>query len=389
MVHRHVLVMILLRRNVLLFACATLLTLYMSSGSGIRQRLGVADSKPVSTVTGPKAAGGIRNRLLESNSSSSSSAQSKSVREPGIRKRLNLDQRAETNASAPLTKTLKRDWARGQATTPKVLQYARDAKLSGAANLGSLAEETTGKNNFRKMKRAAGPTAIPRTYIEIPKGESGFLYPHPVNDPVDAFCRAIKDDEKKLHRFGADLDQQVPDFWENISGTDLFTAIAANVDVSASLPGWIHGDGAPTNKVDGLFTISWGCTLARGPTATSRFIYTVCKESLITDGTLERLFDHLAFRMNVLVTGKEPERLWNGRKIQKLGRTSIQTAGSLRPFSSRGIGSSLGILYIYLDGTIAITCALTVGQAIRIKNYGGRGLELTGGGLQSGITNNF
>jgi hypothetical protein len=231
-----------------------------------------------------------------------------------------LDQRAETNASAPLTKTFKKDWARGQATTPKVLQYARDAKLSGAANLGSLAEETTGKNNFRKMKRAAGPTAIPRTYIEIPKGGSGFLYPHPVNDPVDAFCRAIKDDEKKLHRFGADLDQQVPDFWENISGADLFTAIAANVDVSASLPGWIHGDGAPTNKVDGLFTISWGCTLARGPTATSRFIYTVRKESLITDGTLERLFDHLAFRMNVLVTGKEPERLWNGRKNPKAGQ---------------------------------------------------------------------
>ena len=291
-----------------IIACL-LAVLGFASMPGVRDLLGLNTAKPPSAASEPPTRGGVRS-VLESASSSSSS---KPAAERSIRKRIGVE--ISKPPEQPLTKSLKKDWARGQTGTSNALKYARDAKASGATDMGPMAETTTGTNNFRKMKRAVGypKGATPKTYVDVAKGSNGFLTPHPILDPVDAFTRAIKNEERRFHRFAKDLDSEVPAFWAGVNDSPLYTAVAADIDTNKSIPGWIHGDGAPTNKVDGLFTISWGCVLARGSTATSRFIYTVVKESDIVDGALEKLFDHLAYSMNILARGVYPEFDFSGR----------------------------------------------------------------------------
>ena len=123
---------------------------------------------------------------------------------------------------------------------------------------------------------------------------------------------------------------------KNISHTPLHAAISSEIDPNKTFPAWIHGDGAPTNKVQGLFTISWGVVLARGSTATSRFIYTVMKESDIVDGTLEALFDDLAYNLNILLTGRYPENDRRGRKHPQAGQPINSTDWKLAVIFLKG-----------------------------------------------------
>ena len=144
--------------------------------AGIRQQLGLDAHWSTATViqaTDAKERGGIRQRTF---SSKPESKKRPAEKEPGIRKRLNLGSNAALQAppTAPLTASLVKSWARGRTTTSDALTFARDAKKSGASNLGAVSENTTGKNNFRKFKRAAGQPLTPISYIEIPKGQGGF-----------------------------------------------------------------------------------------------------------------------------------------------------------------------------------------------------------------------
>ena len=183
------------------------------------------------------------------------------------------------------------------------------------------------------MKRAVGypPNATPISYIEIPtkSAGTGFLKPHPILCPIDSFERAIRDEERRFKYLTADVDE-IPQFWNGIRNSTLFREISAHINPLKSYPCWVHGDGAPTNKVDGLFSISWGSVLARGPTATSRFLYTVIRESDLNDETLDALFADFAFRCNILVTGVHPALLKNGRINPKAGQP-INTDGFTAP----------------------------------------------------------
>ena len=182
-----------------------------------------------------------------------------------------------------------------------------------------MAEKCSETNQFRKMKRAVGypKTATPITYIDIPTASGGKS--HPILDPSDQFSRAVKDTKMFKRKLAGGADE-IPIFWNGVKHHPLYLEIAPQINLEKSFPFWIHGDGAPTNKVDGLFTVSFGSMLARGATAKSRFIFTVVRESDITDGTLEVIFDYLAYSLNMLVTGVYPEFQFNGLPHRLAGK---------------------------------------------------------------------
>ena len=68
-----------------------------------------------------------------------------------------------------------------------------------------------------------------------------------------------------------------------------------------------------------------GRLLARGSTATSRFIYIVMKESDIVDGALEAFFDDLTYSLYILLTGRYPENDRRGCKHPQAGQPTNST----------------------------------------------------------------
>ena len=115
-----------------------------------------------------------------------------------------------------------------------------------------------------------------------------------------------------------------------------------------------------------------GCVLARGSTAASRFIYTVVKESDIVDGTLEKLFDHLAYSMNILVRGVYPEFGFSGRPHPLAGQAINSNGWRMSIIFLKGTGSFCLILFTYPAGTTPLICALNVEHPIQSNCYCGR-----------------
>ena len=101
----------------------------------------------------------------------------------------------------------------------------------------------------------------------------------------------------------------------------------------------MHGDGAATHRTYGLFTLSWNPLHGHGSTNQTRFIFTVIKKSDLADGTLEQVFDRLAWSMNCLLEGKISARDWKGRKTPKRGASS-RKGWKAAMVQLRGIGSS-------------------------------------------------
>ena len=171
-----------------------------------------------------------------------SSAASSSVSEPsqpGVHQRLGKPESLDTCEKAPLQHSLGKDWCRGRTPTSSCLKYAKDAKASGAVNLGAMAEGSSKSNRFRKMKRAVGwpPAATPISYIEIPTKSAGpgFLNPHPILCPIDSFERAMADSERRIKYLCNDL-REIPTFWDNMENTDLFRTISGNIDREKTFP---------------------------------------------------------------------------------------------------------------------------------------------------------
>ena len=285
---------------------------------GVHQRLKSSSQKPTLPEPPKKISrGGVHQRSSAASSSVSEPSQ------PGVHQRLGKPESLDTCEKAPLQHSLGKDWCRGRTPTSSCLKYAKDAKASGAVNLGAMAEGSSKSNRFRKMKRAVGwpPAATPISYIEIPTKSAGpgFLNPHPILCPIDSFERAMADSERRIKYLCNDL-REIPTFWDNMENTDLFRTISGNIDREKTFPFFVHGDGAPTNKVDGLFTISIGSLLARGPTKSTRFIYTCIREADITDETLNELFTDLAVRLNILTAGVQPDLDKKGRPNPNKGK---------------------------------------------------------------------
>jgi hypothetical protein len=117
---------------------------------------------------------------------------------------------------------------------------------------------------------------------------------------------------------GSDADPEA--FWQGMEGQPIYTKNKDVISRERTIPIGLHGDGAPTNKVESLFTISWSSVTARGATKHTHFIYAAINKSQIGEGTLEELWDYLAWSFNALTTGRLPDCDWKGRKIKGAGR---------------------------------------------------------------------
>ena len=108
--------------------------------------------------------------------------------------------------------------------------------------------------------------------------------------------------------------------------TILYKPFKAHINTKTTLPGRIHADGAPTTKVDSIFTINWCSQVAEGPTIGKKLIFTCVKKSDMVDGTLERLWDYFAWAMNALLEGKVPQTDHRGRRLANAGQP-LKTKG--------------------------------------------------------------
>ena len=53
------------------------------------------------------------------------------------------------------------------------------------------------------------------------------------------------------------------------------------IDPQNTSPVPVHGDGAPTSKTDGLFTIQWSTDTVEGTTLEKTHVYTVLPKALL------------------------------------------------------------------------------------------------------------
>ena len=252
---------------------------------GIRQRLDL-DSQPSSSSVpadpeNPPKRGGIKRRVETSSAQPSIQPAAKG----GIRKRLekagatsDVDHALE-DAPKPFNKTMRQDWSRGIIGARQVLKYCSDAAAQGAHGLGRLADHTTLKNAHRDLIRALGwpESAPPLEWIEVPKGEKGFLLPHPILKPTCVFEHLVKVDEERFNRLIRGPEGDISDYWGNLRGHACVEAIREFLGPK-TVPIAMHGDGAATHKTEGLFTVSWASNTVRAPTIESKIIFTTIRK---------------------------------------------------------------------------------------------------------------
>jgi hypothetical protein len=106
---------------------------------------------------------------------------------------------------------------------------------------------------------------------------------------------------------------EIPFFWKNMQAghCPFYDDISHLIDSDRTCALGMHGDGAPTTKVEGLFTIAWNSLHAKPSSATkdSRFVFTVVKKSDVSNGVLKAVWDRLAWAMNALTESKFPDRV--------------------------------------------------------------------------------
>lgn len=281
---------------------------------GIKRRLRVGEATEAPPAAETRVRGGLQQRLCSASSSLAPHAETAPCRA----KRRKLEAEPEDVSNLPLNNTLRRDWARGILPSNKVLEYAAGAAQQGARGLASF---IGGDNNaHRKVVAALGyPEKAPRiSWIELPVAGGG-LKPHPILCPIDTLEALLKDPDKfEKHMRGEDFNVQ--DLWYGLRATTVFAANEMHINTSRSLAITIHGDGAPTTKADGLFTISWSSLHASGSTRHTKNIFTVVTKKNIGPGTLDALFSRLAWALNACCDGLMPEHDWQGRQCPDRGR---------------------------------------------------------------------
>ena len=282
---------------------------------GIKQRLRVDEATEAPPAAETTVRGGLRQRFC---SASSSSTAPRAKTAPHYAKRRKLEAEPEDVSNLPLTTSLRRDWARGILPSNRVLEYAAGAASQGARGLESFAGGD--RNAHRRVVAALGyPEKAPRlSWIEIPVAGGG-VKPQPILCPIDTLEALLKDPVKfQKHMRGEDLN--VEDLWYGLSGTKVFTANKMHINVTRSLAITLHGDGAPTTKADGLFTISWSSLHASGSTRHTKNIFTVVRKKDMGPGTLDTLFNRLAWALNACCDGLMPEHDWQGKPCPDHGR---------------------------------------------------------------------
>ena len=238
------------------------------------------------------------------------------------------------SASSALSRELKHEWAAGEMRSNKVKKIATlSARDGGAMDSRLVQRDASGelatgaaaskKAKFRDVKRAVGrPLSAPEIeWIGIP-GPSGQEVSHPVVCPIELMEALFLDKDRWAKNIVGD-ERRIAALWAGLAARDdpLWNGIKEHVtDPRRTLFYGVHGDGAPTHKTDGLFTISSGSITGVGATRDVRQVFSVVRKSMMGDGTVEALFDRFQWSCNVLLAGCFPEFDWKGRRCKRAGQ---------------------------------------------------------------------
>lgn len=283
---------------------------------------------------GRRPVGGIKRRLAEASAEASASSQptpivahvaasslSSSSATPfvrgGIRQRLQTMSPAVSGPglkNMPLLRSLKRDWAKGLIHSPQVQEYAQGAMAQGARGCERVAAAGASGAHPQNMQRAlisffGMPQGAPAfTWFSVPTKHGPvkhpFLLPHLWFQSL--YRSAPEHWATSIVRFAEDA----RNFWESMKDT----AFVKNhphlprSNWSRIVPFGMHGDGGAFSKQDSLYIFTWNSLLGTGSTRCKRFMFTIMKKSLMTEGTLDAIFKLFSWSMNVLLTGLTPER---------------------------------------------------------------------------------
>lgn len=305
----------------------------MQHTGGVRKRTantadgpGVADGAP--DHVGPPRRGGVRQRvgsdLRGSVSSAPVVAESSSFR-GGVRHRLLEPGSTSTSSHLPLFRSLKRDWARGKITSAQVQEYAAGASAAGAPSLGALAGAgqagTRPGNLFRSLVSAFGmPPGAPEFFwADIPVAGQKDLVPQPFILPHMLFHSLFKHRPMIWKNDLRGPDRFLCEFWRNNQRiVDLHGAMD-KPNLPKTVPLGVHGDAGAISNHESVLAISWNSIAAneKAKTLAKRFLFTVIKSSsLRPDGsTLEAIWGVFSWSMNALLSGRMPTKDYKGRCI--------------------------------------------------------------------------
>jgi hypothetical protein len=284
---------------------------------GVRQRLGkTAAPAPAPPQPAATGGGGVRQRL---GTTSDEHAASSSARGGGIKRKLAALAGETTSPDLPFNKALRRDWSAGKISSKTVVEYAMKASHQGAAGADALAGDS--RNAHRHLLSAIGyPAAAPEIdWIEVPD-KHGRLQAHPIICPLKWFEKVAADCQSRFEKVLLGSQRDVDEFWQQLQGHVIYEKNIERIDVHKSIPCTLHGDGAPTTKVDGLFSISWSSLLGTGTTIETRHVFTVLQKSMMSNDTLHAVFRRLAWAFNALAVGRMPQRDWTGNRLSDAGR---------------------------------------------------------------------
>jgi len=287
---------------------------------GVLSRLGL--HKPATPKSGPPPPlpphGGVRQRLGQPSSSHEVAATS--LRTGGVKRRLaEVPTRTSDDSQLPFNKALRRDWSSGKISSKTVLEYATKAAQQGAESASTLGGDI--RNAHRHLVKAIGyPKSAPDIeWIELPT-KDGRCIPHPIVCPLKWFEKMVAHDPSKFRDSVLGHDGDVAEFWTHMRDHVIATSNRDRINEKKSIPCSIHGDGAPTNKVEGLFAISWSSMLGRGVTKDTRHVFSVVPKSLIGQETMDVLFKRFAWSFNALAAGRMPRKDWKGNRLEDGGR---------------------------------------------------------------------
>ena len=247
----------------------------------------------------------------------------------GVRRRLNeVEVVSEDLPTAPLYRSLKRDWGSGVLSSARVQEYAHGARAQGAAGLDRLADAgASGEhpgNLFRDLKKIFGwPVGCaPIQWIKLPtkKGQST---PHPVLFPHVFVKQMFTERFDLFQQRLCGPERACSHFWEGISDT-MFMRQHPNfprTEWHRTIPLGFHADGGGFNKHDSLFGLSWNSLATTGwSSVQSRFLFTGIRKSDMLPETLDLLMKAFSWSANILLTGETPMVDWQNNALRGGGR---------------------------------------------------------------------
>ena len=266
---------------------------------GVRQRLGIGSDTGAASSSGPRATGGAKRRVEQ-----------------------HVQHDSEAKSHKPLNKKLRRDWLRGELASQRLLEYAAAAEEQGARGAG-IGNWETPKNCHRTVVRAIGypDDAPPISWMEI-TGKKGGKVQQAIVDPIDTFERLVAAGGEKFERRLSGPPAAIAAYWCGMREHILYRAIRDRIDVEKTVALTLHGDGAPTTKIDGLFTVSWASihVVGSGTIPETRNVFAIVRKSDLGPGALQMVFSRMAWSMNALMEGRMPSHDWQGRKHPEAGR---------------------------------------------------------------------